>query len=75
VSRVVVAASFACGAERLARVSTAYNVRSNNVSPIDSFDVSIVGHLGPVFREHPARVGVDFRLPDDFHAGAFEAEV
>jgi hypothetical protein len=75
VARVFFAFTRTGKAEGLAGVAAAYNVGSNNVSPVDSFNVSMIRHLGPMFREDAGRVWVYFGLPDDFHPGAFKAEV
>jgi hypothetical protein len=56
VSRVVVAASFACNAERLARVSSANNIGSFDRVPVDFFDVPMIWHLRPVFPQNTASV-------------------
>jgi len=54
----------------LAGVSSAYNVRSNNVSPVDLFDVAMVWHLRPMLFQYATGVQVNFGLPDYVHAGA-----
>ena len=37
--------------------------------------VAEVQNAGPVLRQHPARVGINLRLPDDGHARSLKAEV
>jgi hypothetical protein len=48
-SWVVCAVAFACCGKGLAWVSATNDVRSNNVSPVDFFDVAMIDHLWPVF--------------------------
>ena len=49
VARVFLALPGAGEAKGLAGVSTTNDVGSNNVGPFDSFDVSMIRHLGPMF--------------------------
>jgi hypothetical protein len=70
VSRVIGASSFAGGAEWLARVSTANNVRSFDCCPVDVFDVSMIYYLGPMLFKNFVAVGVYFGLPYYLHASA-----
>jgi hypothetical protein len=46
---VILTFSFACEAERLARVSSANNVWFDDCSPVNVFDVSMVDYLRPMF--------------------------
>src|SRR5436190_1329373 len=73
--RIGLAAPHAGEGEGLAGVSAADEIGSFNGRPVDGGDVAEVGDVRPVFGEHPAGVRVDLGLPDDVHAGAFEAEV
>jgi hypothetical protein len=65
--------------ERLAGEPTADEIdgRSNSAGPPSSCgaDVIVARHLRPVLLEHLAAVGVDLDLPDNGHAGAFEAKL
>jgi hypothetical protein len=72
---VVGASSRAGVAEWLARESTANKVGAFNGAPVDGGDVAQVGHAGPVFRQHPAGVGVGLGLPDGAHPGSLEAQL
>jgi hypothetical protein len=58
--RIVCSVAFAGGAEGLTGVSAANNVRSNNVSPVDFFDVAMIDHLWPMLAKYLASVRVDF---------------
>jgi hypothetical protein len=48
-SRVFFTSALTGGREWLAWVAAAYDIRGNNVSPIDSFDISMIGNSRPMF--------------------------
>jgi hypothetical protein len=61
--------------EGLARVAAAHDVNGFDGRPVDRSDVSITGHLRPVFREDGAGVGVDLALPRNRHSRALKSEI
>ena len=74
-SGVVLPCSYAGEAEWLAGIPAADEVNGFNVAPVDCCDVAKVGNIGPVLREYPAGVRIDFALPGHGHSGTFQAKV
>lgn len=71
VTLVVCASSLPGTTDWLAREASAHEVNGLDPFPIDSSDVVVTGHGGPVLFEDLSTVLIDFNLPRDFKTNPF----